>query len=551
MNSAFENTLQFLQRLSIGQRIALGTVVVGGTLILVLVAQWASQPDYGLLFRNLDSGDANRIVENLRADNIAFQLREDGTAVYVPREQMHELRLRFAGEGMISRGQTGYELFDEGTIGMTDFMQRLNRNRALEGEMARTIANISQVESARVHLVMPERSAFREAQAKPTASVVVQLSNGGGLSRAQINGITALVAGGVEGMNREDVTVLDTRGNMLSSPEAGDQDAALTSNQLRLQRRVEEHLTEKGQSMLDRVVGPGNAIVRVSSRLDFSREVSESEAIDPETSTVISEERLDEEGVGGDNASSLVRNYDLSRTRTRSESAPGQISRLTVSVILNHRPAPMQQANLDDAEDAEDPEEAPEATPFEAEELEEIEALIKNAVGFDDARGDAFTIQQTRFDTSLDAALGAQFQQQQRHEQIRLYLRYGLILIALLLAVWLIRSAAMRLTDLDQPLRLNTPLNEQKKLAEGDPSGDGAAGDTPALTDGEPDEDLSNEELLDDVYSNKLSAEARKRLKAKHVMYEEIKEQVKEQPEDTAELIRSWLNDDLQQRLSA
>lgn len=545
MNSAFENTLQFLQRLSTGQRVALGTVIVGGTLILVLVAQWASQPDYGLLFRNLDSGDANRIVENLRADNIAFQLREDGTAVYVPREQMHELRLRFAGEGMISRGQTGYELFDEGTIGMTDFMQRLNRNRALEGEMARTIANISQVESARVHLVMPERSAFREAQAKPTASVVVQLSNGGGLSRAQINGITALVAGGVEGMNREDVTVLDTRGNMLSSPDAGDQDAALTSNQLRLQRSVEEHLTEKGQSMLDRVVGPGNAIVRVASRLDFSREVSESEAIDPETSTVISEERLDEEGLGGDNASSLVRNYDLSRTRTRSERAPGEISRLTVSVILNHRPAMVEEA--DPGAD----EEAPDVTPFEAEELEEVEALIKNAVGFDDARGDAFTIQQTRFDTSLDATLGAQFQQQQRNEQIQLYLRYGLILIALLLAVWLIRSAAMRLTDLDQPLRLNTPLNEQKKLAEGAPSGDGAAGDAPALTDGEADGSLSNDELLDDVYSSKLSPEARKRLKAKHLMYEEIKEQVKEQPEDTAELIRSWLSDDMQQRLSA
>lgn len=297
--------------------------------------------------------------------------------------------------------------------------------------------------------------------------------------------------------------------------------------------------------MLDRVVGPGNAIVRVSSRLDFSREVSESEAVDPETSTVISEERLDEEGVGGDNASSLVRNYDLSRTRTRSERAPGEISRLTVSVILNHRSTPMQQTDLD--EDAE----APEVTPFETEELEEIEALIKNAVGFDDARGDAFTIQQTRFDTSLDMALGEQFQQQQRNEQIRLYLRYGLILIALLLAVWLIRSAAMRLTDLDQPLRLNTPLNEQKKLAGGAPSGDGAAGDAPALTDGEPGGDLSNEELLDDVYSNKLSAEARKRLKAKHVMYEEIKEQVKEQPEDTAELIRSWLNDDVQQRLSA
>jgi len=549
MNPALENALQFLQRLSIGQRIALGTVLVGGTLVLVLIAQWAAQPDYGLLFRNLDPGDANRIVEDLRGKNVKYQLREDGTAVYVPRDEMHELRLRFAGEGMISRGQTGYELFDEGTIGMTDFMQRLNRNRALEGEMARTIANISQVESARVHLVMPERSAFREAQAKPTASVVVQLSNGGGLSRTQINGITALVAGGVEGMSREDVTVLDTRGNMLSSPDAGDQDAALTSNQLRLQRSVEEHLTEKGQSMLDRVVGPGNAIVRVASRLDFSREVTESEAIDPETSTVISEERLDEEGIGGDNASSMVRNYDLSRTRSRAERAPGEIARLTVSVILNHRAPNIQAANLEDGE------EAPESVPFDVEELQEIEALIKNAVGFDDQRGDGFTIQQTRFDTSLDQALGEQFQQQQRNEQIQLYLRYGLILIALLLAVWLIRSAAMRLTDLDSPLRLNTPLNEQKKLAEGaTPSGDGASGDTPKLKGGsgdDPDDDFNEETLVDDVYSKKLSPEARKRLKAKHLMYEEIKSQVKDQPEDTAELIRSWLNDETHARIAS
>ncbi len=545
MNPAYENVLQFLQRLSIGQRIALGTVVVGGTLILILVAQWASQPDYGLLFRNLDSEDANRIVESLQDDNVKYQLRENGTAIYVPRGDMHELRLRFAGDGMISRGQTGYELFDEGTIGMTDFMQRMNRNRALEGEMARTISNIDQVESARVHLVMPERTPFREAQATPTASVVVQLAQGGSLSRSQIQGITALVAGGVEGMSRDEVTVLDTRGNMLSNPDSGSDDATLTSNQLRLQRSVEEHLTEKGQSMLDRIVGPGNAIVRVSSRLDFSRAVTEEEALDPESSTIISEERLDEEGLGGDNASSLVRNYDVTRSRTRSEKAVGEISRLTVSVILNHRQNQFQNANLEEGEEPAD-----EAVPFDEQELEEIEALVKNAVGFDDNRGDAFTIQQTRFDTSNDLALSEQFQQQQRSEEIQLYLRYGLILLALLLAVWLIRSAATRLTDLDVPLQLDAPEKRQKQLADGGtPSGNTSR--TAGAPENDPVENMNEDELLNDVYSGKLSKEARKRLKAKHLMYEEIKEQVNEEPDEAAELIRSWLNDDLRRKVTS
>ncbi|MEM1118374.1 MAG: flagellar M-ring protein FliF, partial [Bacteroidota bacterium] len=156
-------------RQSLGQlppaRLALlGGVVVGVVALLLGVARWATSPDYALLFGNLSAADAGAVVEQIETEGIAYELRDGGTAVYVPRDDVHALRLRLASQGVVSDGVAGYELFDAGTLGMTDFMQRLNVKRALEGELSRTIASIRQVESARVHLVLPERSPFRDQQ---------------------------------------------------------------------------------------------------------------------------------------------------------------------------------------------------------------------------------------------------------------------------------------------------------------------------------------------------------------------------------------------------
>ncbi|MEX0599702.1 MAG: flagellar basal-body MS-ring/collar protein FliF, partial [Rhodothermales bacterium] len=251
MNPFFQNVQAFLRRLSPGQKLSLGLVVVGGVGIIGAIAFWAGQPNYALLFGNLEPGDANQVVEALQADGVKYEIKNNGTAVYVPRDDVYELRLRFAGDGLVSDGPLGYELFDRGTLGMTDFMQKLNLKRALEGELSRTITNVRQVDVARVHLVMPERSPFRETQVEPTASVVLKLAGSSRLTSEQIDGITQLVAGAVEGLAPADVTVLDTRGNMLSNPNQGDADAISSSTQLEYQRSVEKHLTDKGQSMLD------------------------------------------------------------------------------------------------------------------------------------------------------------------------------------------------------------------------------------------------------------------------------------------------------------
>lgn len=527
------NLRQFLGRLTLGQQLALGAVLLGGIALLGGVAYWANRPEYALLFGRLEASDANRVVESLREERVPYELRDGGSAVYVPRQQVYDLRLRFAGEGLVAEGPVGYELFDTGTLGMTDFMQKLNYKRALEGELARTIQNVRGVAQARVHLVLPERSPFREQQTPPSASVVLSLQGGARLTPQQVEGVASLVSGAVEGMAVSDVSILDARGNLLSNPDAGNPDLALTTTQLRTQRAVEEHLTQNGQSMLDRVLGPGRAVVRVSAALDFSRTIQEREAIDPESATVISEERLEEQGVD-DSATSTLRNYELTRVRERQEKSAGEVSYLTISVILDHKRSPVRPAAEGEA--------PPEPVPYPEQELREIEEIVKNAVGFKPERGDRFAIHQTRFDTSADDAAVAELRDQEDAERINLYLRYGLIALALGLGAYLVRSATRRVTELattDGVLRLEARRVEP---VEGRSTAGALAAraGTPALAAADEDEDA----LVDDYYTSKLSPEAKARLKAKHQMYEETRQKAIHRPEEAAELLRSWLAED-------
>lgn len=532
MNPYLENAKAFLERLAPSQRLALGGVLIGGIGLLIAIAYWTSRPDMTLLFGKLSATDANTVVEALQTEGTRYELKENGSAVYVPRDQVYELRLRFAAQGLVSDGQAGYELFDAGTLGMTDFMQKLNLKRALEGELARTIASIRMVEMARVHLVVPERSAFATEQKQPTASVVVQTTGGQKLSSEEVEGITSLVAGAVEGLAPENVTVLDVRGNLLSNPDKPDEDASLSTAQLRMQHAMESHLAESGQTMLDRVVGPGNAIVRVSASLDFSRGVQERDLIDPESQTVVSEEKLDEQA-GEGTASSQVRNYELSRTRERIEKSTGDVKYLTVSVILNQK---VEAVGAGEAATVE-------TRPYSEAELREIEALVQNAVGFNPQRGDRFAIHQTRFDTTADEAAEAQIKSAEQQQQLELYLRYGLVLLAIGLVFWLVRSATRRLTAPQAPVQLEARQTGPQKL--------GSARVTPegkivrVNEDGAPVEE-EDTVMIDDIYTSRLSTEAKARLKAKHLVFEEIKEHVNQRPNEAADLIRSWLADDVE-----
>lgn len=533
MNEFIDNLTVFFGRLSTGQRLGLFTVLIGGIIGLISLAYWTQRPDYMLLFGQLNSEEANQVVETLRTESVPYQLKEDGTAIYVPRERVHELRLQFAGEGVVSDGTTGYELFDQNTLGMTNFMQQMNKKRALEGELARTITSLQQVESGRVHLVTPERSPFREVQEQPSASVILKLKGNVSLTENQIRGVVALVAGAVQGLEAANVAILDTKGNMLSNPDASNKELQMSNARLRLKRELEEHLTDKGQSMLDKVLGSSNAILRVSAELDFTRKITENETVDPESRTVISEERLEEDTEGAD-ANSLVRNYEMSRSAERIENDVARLSYLTVSVMLNHKRSVSPEE-----------ENGPTYEPYTPEELNELENMVKNAVGFRPERGDRISIQQTRFDGSTETTLAQQIRQQQRQEQIRQYIRYGLMLLGILAALWLIRSTSKRVTN--NELTVNELENQQQNS----PQLTGDTSNLPVSREEPSEEDIEDLVLVDDIYTSKLSPEARAKLKAKHRMFDKIREDVLEAPESTANLIHTWIIEDGMRKNSA
>ncbi len=534
MNPFLEQTLAFLKRLSIGQRIALASVGIGALVILSLIGMWTSRPDYALLFGGLEPDTAGEIIQLLQSDQVNYELREtnSGTSVFVPRDQRDELRLRFASQGVISNGPESYDdLFGEGaTFGRSSSEMELAKQRALQGELARTIASIRQVESARVHLVIPDRSPFAQTQAEATASVFLQLTGSGALSPNQIDGITSLVAAGVEGLDPSNVTVVDTRGNLLSNPHAGNEAVALSMSQMQLQQELEQSLLIKAQSMLDDVYGPNNAIVRLNATLNFSTQRVVDNMVDPESQTVISQERLDLQ-TDEQTENAVVTNNTVSTRNTTTETPAGEIKFLTVTVMLNQR----SRIVIDD-----DGVETVEYIAYTQDQIRMAEDAVRNAVGFNEDRGDTFSISQMPFDTSISDEMQREVSLQRQNEQIEQYVRMGLMVLALLLAMWLIRSASRRATELalptdieveaepeEDPLQLEEPLELE---------------DDPLLLEAPEEEDF---EFDLDIYTSKLSLEARRRMAARSKLFEYIKEQVAEHPHSAVDLIRSWLAEDL------
>src|SRR5213593_2243419 len=264
------------------RRVAIGVVGLVSMAAVLGLAWWAQRPLYRPLFTNLAERDASAIVEALKAEKVTFQLEDGGRAVLVPAERQYELRLALASRGLPEGGGVGFEIFDKQTLGQTDFLQRLNYQRALQGELGRTIAQLGGVESARVHLALPERSLFVAEDRRPSASVVVKLASGRSLARAQIDGIVHLVAASVEGMAPEAVTVVDEGGRILTPDRREGEAGGASGGALEIQRTMERQLEERIESMLGATVGRDKAIARVAATLDFARVERTEETYDPD-----------------------------------------------------------------------------------------------------------------------------------------------------------------------------------------------------------------------------------------------------------------------------
>lgn len=287
---AFGSSLLALwQQLGFNQRVSLSVAalaVVGAMIALVL---WSRRPDYQLLYARLGEKDAAAVISHLQAQNIPHQVGAGGTSVSVPANVVHKLRMDLAGKGLPSGEGVGFEIFDKGQFGLSDFVQRTNYLRALQGELSRTIAQLAGVRSARVMIVQPEnRLLLTEQGVKPTASVFVDVG-GGRLAAEQVNAIRHLVANAVQGLVPDQVAVVDNRGQVLSEELRQDPTLGSATSQMRYKQQVEDYLARKVESMLATVIGPGQAVVRVSAEIDTEATTLTSEKFDPEGQVVRSQ----------------------------------------------------------------------------------------------------------------------------------------------------------------------------------------------------------------------------------------------------------------------
>lgn len=366
-------------RMGIGRRGLALLVLVAAIAVIWSLSRWATAPVWVPVAPGMSVEVAGPVIEQLEGAGIPHRLERGGTLVKVRDSDLAQARVLLAQEGLPAAGRPGFELFDQPSWGMTDFAQRVNYRRALEGELERTIAQMRDVESAQVHLALQESSIFRRSQRPSAASVVLRLRAGVRSNAELVEGITYLVASSADGLDSENVTVLDHAGYLLSAAAESGSQVGLSSRQLAMQREIEQHLEAKAEGLVAGAVGSGNARVRVSATLSFDRVDRTVHTLEPESQVVTSEERSEvtpQPGTPGAGSRTSSATYETPRSVETFSSAGGQISRLTVAVLVNERVG-----SEPDAYEART-----------AEELARVEALVRNAVGIDDDRGDQITV---------------------------------------------------------------------------------------------------------------------------------------------------------------
>ncbi len=483
-------------------------VVIGVSAALLY---WAFKPQYKLLYTDLSLEDSAQIIEVLGEEKIPYRIESDGRRILVPASKVYDTRLKLAVEELPMEEGTGWEIFDKPSLGVTDFVQRLNFRRGLEGELARTILQLEPVEAVRVHLVIPEESLFRETQKEPMASVTLRLRRSKKLALAQVEGITYMVASAVEGLSTSNVTVIDKKGYVLSEQREADPIMRLTANQLDLQNQVEARLIKKGQDLLDKQFGHGKSAIQVSASLDFQTLEKTQELYDADNPSVRSEEISSSTSLGSDTSSSntetSVTNYELNLTRELTVKPVGDIKRMTVAVMVD--------GNYVETTDPESGKTSLQFEPLSTSKLDEISSTIKMALGFNAVRGDDITVVSVPFQE-----IEMVEKEMVTLDRWQLFYRYGqkiITLIAILLLLLLVRNF-LRKAEEAAGIRVVGP---RAQLAPGMEEAEKEALPPPI--------DLGRE----------LSPEARKDA----VLQEQVSRYANENPEMAANLIRSWLVD--------
>ena len=394
-----------LQRIaSVGGAVGLLAAVIGMSI-------WLSRPEYKVLYSNLGPEDASVVIKTLQGDKVAYRITDNGATIMVPQEVVYDQRIKIAGEGGLVGQGIGFEIFDKVKVGQTDFVQKINYSRALQGELARTISQFPSVESARVHLVIPRRSLFVEERQSPSASVVLKLTRANvKIDQKEINAILNMMLMSVEGLDRAHVSITDTSGKVLYQPEE-DSLAGITTTQMEYRQTVQRNLERRIEEMLQPLFGSGRVIAKVNADMDFSQKTIRRELFDPEKTAVRSEYRQEESQQGranleagapdvnfrGDGITGSVSdqtgtresrttNYEINKEEQQIVSNVGELRRLTVAVLIDGTYVKTDGAWT--------------FMPRKSEELERVRQLVHNAVGLDTARGDALEVSSAPFTDS-------------------------------------------------------------------------------------------------------------------------------------------------------
>jgi len=544
--------LSYWKRQSLGKQITMVSLILAASILTPVLINWASAPSYSVAYTGLSETDAAQIVQKLDENNVPYQLKNSGT-IEVPNDQVYTVRLLMAREGLPQSSTVGYELFSgSSTLGMTEFSQQVNYQRAVEGELQRTIGSLDAVKAVRVHLVIPEKSLLSSDQTLATASVTIQINPGHTLDGDQVRSITHLVASSVEGLKPENVVVVDTEGNMLA--DGSGKENGMGMSQKDEQRAAEQayatEVQKRVQNILDKTLGPNRSVVQATVEMDWTEREVTSNTYAPTEVAVRSSQKINESSTNGGNnggvpgaasnlptpvatttgsdAGSYQRseetiNYEVSQVQSHEIITPGKVNRLSVSVMVD--------GIGDEAQ------------------VDVIKSVVAAAAGIDSKRGDQIVVQSFDFDTTALDTMNAELAQQQKQQQyIQLGMAVGAVLILLALFFLIFRMLNnLRNASKESWKPILRPVGEMVALQNpyvGTALPQASNADVPALaaqsaTEPDPAPKSENEDVVVQLRSRSQSPVASEDEQRARI----ISRLTEENPATVAEIIQLWLNE--------
>jgi flagellar M-ring protein FliF len=519
---------KFLNRFSLSRKIFMGSVILLAVVGIILIISIVTALNYGVLFANLSAKDAGLIIDQLKAKKIPYELSAGGSVVRVPENRIAELRVQLAAAGLPTGGDVGYEIFDKTSLSATDFVHHTNYIQAVEKKLGRTLSQLREVNWAKVHITMPIGSTSGDQEEKAKASIVLNLRPGVRVPETLIPAILHLIAQSVDGLKPENIVIVNSHGKLLSAPKTDTESifTGITASQLAYREKLETSLSREITSVLEPHVGKGKVRANVKVKLNFDKEESTEEIVDPNTITKVSEKSETTSSTGREAAAPAKSksektsvNYEVSKKVTHLTKPVGDIRRLSIAVLI------------DDAENVRvrDGQLIREPRSRTPEELEAIKKIVQAAVGFNSQRGDVIQVANLPFDTSSETISEYYLKKQESRDRTNEIIIYtavgtGLLLLYLFFIHPLYRrfKEVMKQARVPKAAEIEIPRLDSERMA--------------ALEEARDKEEIERE-LLEKY---KVPRSTRKM----NVIREKVKRFAEENMDETAALIKSFLIED-------